>query len=62
MSRQGQPTVSFAGRVSAEVDARRRRLQERIGCTMTDLVDRALKALERSLDSNCDSSDKGTAA
>src|SRR5262249_44362272 len=49
MSHQAQPTVSFASRVPAEVDARRRRLQEQIGCTLPDLVDKALRALEHSL-------------
>jgi hypothetical protein len=37
---------SFATRVDPNVDARRRRLQRQLDCTTTDLVDRALRALE----------------
>jgi hypothetical protein len=57
MTRQAQPTFSFASRVPAEVDARRRRLQRRIGCTLLDLLDKALRALERSLIRGNDKSD-----
>jgi hypothetical protein len=45
-----QPTVAFASRVSTDVDARRRRLQQQIGCTVPDLISMALEALERALD------------
>lgn len=49
MIRQAQPTISFASRVPGEVDARRRRLQRQIGCTVPDLLDKALRALECAL-------------
>ena len=48
-SPQAQPTVAFATRVAIEDDARRRRLQAQIGCTVPDLISRALEALEDSL-------------
>lgn len=51
MARQAQPTISFASRVPSEVDARRRRLQRQMGCTVPDLLDKALRALEGSLNS-----------
>jgi hypothetical protein len=43
-----QPTISFATRVPLDVDARRRLLQQKIGCTVSELIDRALTELERS--------------
>ena len=51
MPHQAQPTISFASRVPAEVDRRRRRLQAQIRCTMPELFSVALQALERSLNS-----------
>jgi hypothetical protein len=48
---QAQPTISFATRVPVEVDARRRRLQRQTGCAVPDLLDKALRALEISLNS-----------
>ena len=59
MTRQAQPTISFASRVPAEVDARRRRLQQQIGCTVPDLLDAALRALERSLNTGSDDDSDG---
>jgi hypothetical protein len=53
---QAQPSVSFYCRVPAETDARRRRLQAALDrCSISELVDRALRELERSLGarSNC---------
>jgi len=57
MTRQAQPTVSLASRVPTDVDARRRRLQQQIGCTVPDLLDKALRALERALNRGNDGSD-----
>jgi len=48
-SPQAQPTVAFAARVAISDDARRRRLQAQIGCTVPDLISMALDALEHSL-------------
>ena len=57
MTRQAQPTVSLASRVPTDVDARRRRLQQQIGCTVPDLLDKARRALERALNRGNDGSD-----
>jgi hypothetical protein len=46
---QAQPRVALATRVPIEVDALRRRLQQRTGDTVSKLIGRALRALERSL-------------
>jgi hypothetical protein len=47
---QAQPSVSFYCRVPAETDARRRRLQAVLDrCSISELVERALRELERSL-------------
>jgi hypothetical protein len=45
-----QATIAFSARVPVEDDARRRRLQARMGCTVRDLISRALAELERALD------------
>ncbi len=47
MPHSAKPSVAIAARVSCETNARRRRLQEELQCTVTDLIDRALLALER---------------
>jgi hypothetical protein len=44
-----QATVAFASRVPADVDAQRRRLQARLGCSMGALIAQALHALEASI-------------
>jgi hypothetical protein len=41
--------VILAGRVPIEVDERRRRLQERLGCGVPDLLTIALERLETEL-------------
>jgi hypothetical protein len=61
MIRQAQPTISFASRVPSDVDARRRRLQRQMGCTVPDLLDKALRALERTLNTRDDPSAMQTA-
>jgi hypothetical protein len=41
-----QPAVNFFARVNVETDKRRRRLQEELGLTGSELIDRALRSLE----------------
>jgi hypothetical protein len=52
MPQPAKPSVAIAARVSCETDARRRRLQEQLQCTVPDLIDRALLALERQTDTS----------
>jgi hypothetical protein len=47
---RAQPKVNFYTQVSLDADDRRRRLQERTGYTMPQLVSEALKAFGSSLD------------
>jgi hypothetical protein len=47
---QAQPSVSFYCRVPAETDARRRRLQMALDrCSISELVELALRELESSI-------------
>jgi hypothetical protein len=47
MSYEAQATVAFATRVPTDVDARRRRLQRETRCTLSELIEQALVALDR---------------
>jgi hypothetical protein len=49
MRAPGKPAVSFFTRVDLETDARRRRLQERTGKTLPNLVAEALRLMELEL-------------
>jgi hypothetical protein len=44
------PTCSFATRVRLDVDERRRRLQRLLDCTVPDLIDQALAALDEKIE------------
>ena len=58
---RARPTVILAGRVPIEVDERRRRLQERLGCGVADLMTIALERLEADLlRCNTERHDNGT--
>jgi hypothetical protein len=46
MRTTAQPAVNFFTRVSLDTDKRRRRLQEKLGLTGPELIDRALQSLE----------------
>jgi hypothetical protein len=52
MPQPAKPSVAIAARVSCETNARRQRLQEQLQCTVRDLIDRALLALERETDAS----------
>ena len=56
-SPRARPTVILAGRVPIEVDERRRRLQERLGYGVPDLLALALERLEAELALDTDKAD-----
>jgi hypothetical protein len=41
-----KPTYSFYARIDQETDQRRRRLQELLGCSASELVEKAFRKLE----------------
>jgi hypothetical protein len=49
MRKSAQPTISFYARVDLETDKLRRRLQEMMGCSASELVKQAFRKLEACL-------------
>jgi hypothetical protein len=54
MRPQAKLRVNLFTQVSPDIDKRRRRLQEKLGLTVPELIDRALRSLESQLQAEHD--------